>query len=773
MSFSLWRMHESVHRNDENQVTVLTALPSIKRAAQKLNVDVYAVDEFAKRVTRSKSNVNRNVFGGLEEEFGVRPVKERRVIKCTAVKGTPSISIVETRVNGAGKDNTPVENADASNDVQTKPRPVWNRQSSAFDKRREPVSDSRLKKVHSSGALRSHEAKPGLKSQQSNVNGLVDKIRQISGSNSHSPARAAQTSMKDTIPNGVPRNGAQGQSKPAVGNDSKASVSAKDITVAESKEVPSSASASRSWAEMLSGQQGRKASPASDQNTTGMASRSTPSVNPAATEIEIDQNAPSLTTEGPNLQPSASIVESIEKATSVPDAASSSIDSDEEIVVFKPKLNRLSAQKNTLKQASRPTTPKSPPKTTPDVEIEPPRFKTQAMTNAPNVNKSTTPKSNARQRATSKHANESSGGRPPAHPPAPVIDPDAFGRDFAVNTHASRSSMRGGRARHSPQASLFDAGINALRPTSSHRPHRKSPSRGSPRMSPAHNTRPVVETINPPSEQKRQETPASSVSQDASSGQRRQLPIGSGRPSVSPALELSSQDAYSTPPRPSLSPPLSIPTLNANAPVFQPGGFSSSLLQTALQPDFSTPKSNPPIQPPIGSGRPSSKTSQLKCAELAEVSPSSQEEPPESTPEVIPAEPLALPAPDFTPPKGPRNSEANFTRRPTFPQQGVAATSASSSRVSSVNHTPPTVNRPNRPSAFRNGDFSRGRGGRSGANVKRPIKPVLFEPDLDSTRAFQPETVESKSSAQADVQYVLKSGTTREEARGRGRLWVG
>ena len=57
---------------------------------------------------------------------------------------------------------------------------------------------------------------------------------------------------------------------------------------------------------------------------------------------------------------------------------------------------------------------------------------------------------------------------------------------------------------------------------------------------------------------------------------------------------------------------------------------------------------------------------------------------------------------------------------------------------------------------------------------QRTSRATLFEPEIDATRAFSPsvQTSHSESNLQ-DVQYVLKSGTTREASRGKGKLWTG
>ena len=60
-----------------------------------------------------------------------------------------------------------------------------------------------------------------------------------------------------------------------------------------------------------------------------------------------------------------------------------------------------------------------------------------------------------------------------------------------------------------------------------------------------------------------------------------------------------------------------------------------------------------------------------------------------------------------------------------------------------------------------------------GHQTQKYSKKSLFEPELDHTKA-QPNTdFEPRRTNMPEVQYTLKSGTTREAARGKGKLWVG
>lgn len=63
---------------------------------------------------------------------------------------------------------------------------------------------------------------------------------------------------------------------------------------------------------------------------------------------------------------------------------------------------------------------------------------------------------------------------------------------------------------------------------------------------------------------------------------------------------------------------------------------------------------------------------------------------------------------------------------------------------------------------------------RGGHRNERSSRPSLFEPELDRTGAFSTDAnFERRTTNMPEVQYTLKSGTTREAARGKGKLWVG
>lgn len=66
MSFALWRIHESVHRNDLNQLFLLSDDQSLRSIAPKLNIVVLSSNDFRLRIENSLMKTNVNMIGELE-----------------------------------------------------------------------------------------------------------------------------------------------------------------------------------------------------------------------------------------------------------------------------------------------------------------------------------------------------------------------------------------------------------------------------------------------------------------------------------------------------------------------------------------------------------------------------------------------------------------------------------------------------------------------------------------------------------------------------------
>ena len=71
MSCALWRLHESIERNDPNQLFLLSDQTEIRAVAQKLNIIVRSWKETGATNVSKTSKTNLDTFGDLEREFGV------------------------------------------------------------------------------------------------------------------------------------------------------------------------------------------------------------------------------------------------------------------------------------------------------------------------------------------------------------------------------------------------------------------------------------------------------------------------------------------------------------------------------------------------------------------------------------------------------------------------------------------------------------------------------------------------------------------------------
>ena len=754
MSCALWRIHESIHRNDANQIFLLSDQKSITNVAEKLNITVKSPNELSKAFLKNQTPVNLESSGELEHEFHVGPPKPRRPIKNTAVVGplpqtAPPISLPDGHLNGVNQDEKMVQNAesvlkiDPAKETQRASSTMMARSSSGFSSQR--VSPH---KVESAGAripLKGDSSVTFSSASKSPWNRPPVETATLKSSPEET-TQPSRPSVAAIVDDEVAASTSAHQEQP--GRDS----SSRTLTT----QPPNGNVWARSFADALSGNQTRKL-----LNNQPLSGLSTPVRTATPIEQKVIQTSFSEMASG--IKAKDEDGSKPKEAPEIPEKMTSEMDSDEEIVVFQPK--RLSAQRKPAHQTSRPVTP--------NVQIEPAKPVQGPRQSAPKLHSSPRPEA-----ASSGPSSEKQAARPKSSDgPAPVIiDPDAFGRDFAVNTNSlPKNGKRSMRARHSPRPSVQNTVFTSSRPSSSHRQQRSSPKRASPKPSPK------PRHITP------METTAQKDSQPAP-----QPPIGTPRSpmlsmqNLAPPVEVRAHTLNaSTPPPVEQS---RAPTLNVNAPIFQPA--KTSPLQSSITPHRSAHPSAAQLGP-IGSGRPSSKASRhqspapeappappveakqhgsLLVRDSNEVDTIASTVPQDVSaprnPAAIRPEAMQLQAPEST---------AKATPGPRFPQKQFAppqAGSQSLSRNQNLGQRPPRA--PAAPPG--NGMNGPSRGYQlppRGRGMQRPAKPTLFEPDLDHTRAFQPDTFEPRKNAVPDVQYVLKSGSTREQARGKGKLWVG
>ena len=684
MSCALWRIHESVHRNDENQLFVLTDQRNISEVAEKLNIRVCSEKQLRETIATRGDKGDLNTFGELEREFGIQPAKDRTPVKTPLKASNGELMNGVTWEDGTHSEEIGVE----CQDMQS-PRgetvATASAKTSSTDREAETGNMSRTDpNVSTEEMLPSVTLGIGSHLLEKEKEPMQPDLGDEGGKEPNKDNKKDESSIT-LAADGPALN--TFEERPSEGNT---------IMQAQSQ-PPANNIWSRSFADALTGNTTKKTLPVS---ISGVSSPS-----------EGNQAL---------IKPPTSPVVPCEQVVTTSEAAKEPEDSDEEVVVFQPK--RLSAQKKPP-QSSRPSTPNIRSQRPPGAQSPRPSTKrTHAIPKPVNP--------------TQKAISKVSHNQPrPSGGPLPVIDPDAFGRGFAVNTnpHPREGSALGMRSHDSPKPNVknavFEYARPVSRPSSSNRQPRTSPARESPKASPQQAPRMLMH-VNEPAEKTQPE----------------QMPIGTGRPSSGPSADLRAQ--------------------MINAPIFRPGNANKPAVQGPAEENSIRIPSAPAKQPPIGSGRPSSKASQQ----------------PEH----------AAPASGPRPPSGPSPQGTDVIGNPNIQRASVGlqrhdpvfvrndrsgprsyADSPQQHNSKAVNplpvHTPSSGRQANRLANTPNGSsLPRARGG-----PPRPVKPSLFEPSLDHTGAYQPDTFESRKAAVPEVQYVLKSGSTREQVRGKGKLWVG
>ena len=440
MSCALWRLHESIHRNDANQLFLFTDQPEICSVAQKLNIVVRSTAELKALVASRADKSDTATFGDLEREFGLQRQDEK------------------TEIIELGGEERAVEEGDNS---MIKPNELANGPMPSEDSGR--VDDSQPNYGDNQIALEHHN-------QQT--------PRQGSGKENSSPAKGSPDGSPPPenvagaftvtlVESKVPKVSAW--SKPLadlvtkINRDSteKRSEGAHEINLANLSEInrPSSRSALE--------REGQKATETPLQ-----------SLSPATTSSQEETARSAHLETAPQISNHAILLPNALQTPST-QATQDVEDSDEEEIVFKPQPKRYSAQKKPAQQISRPSTPKSQPPQNP--EERSPQVST--LTSQPKPK----PASHGRNPMVIGHGHPQPKGSPT------VIDPDAFGRNFVVNTNPSPRTLNNTQAHHYP------------RPRSSHGPSPQVPRnarRHEPRLSPPRSHQELTPRDSPASEAK-------------------------------------------------------------------------------------------------------------------------------------------------------------------------------------------------------------------------------------------------------------------------------
>ena len=464
MSCALWRLHESIERNDANQLFLLSDQTEICSVAQKLNIIARLPRDVAATIASKTSRTHLNNFGDLEREFGVRQ------------KSAPSATEVAKEVN--------VENGTSENQNEdlSKDEDAMNNSISS-----EVTANTDASSIMHEQDLEQQIFERGEKNSPVNGDRGEDKVKEQDRVAEAAAALAAESLSKMPV---------------------KSAESIKSIADGSNQQ-----DFQKHLGESVDGfnldgvrSQGNLANQSVSEHSVMRSPPKTPLPQPLPQSVEPLQPAQEVQTIGDN----SPFKHTPTHSTSKPQAAQEPEDSDEEVVVFIPQPKRLSAQQKPAQQSSRPSTPKEQSQQkaagrSPQRSLVKPQSKGKAARHSPNP---------------------STVGQPhpqPVNSPT-VIDPDAFGRDFRVNinpsprpppnpnghsNHRIRGNMQTApagqvprnlprqHARTSPPRNVPQENSRRLAPipgpASKDAPnHRRQGSRTSPRRSPAPKAKEVV-----------------------------------------------------------------------------------------------------------------------------------------------------------------------------------------------------------------------------------------------------------------------------------------
>ena len=547
MSYALWWIHESIHRNDSDQLFLLTEDPKIRGMAQKLNIFTRSIKDIRRAVALRGEEVDLNLYGDLERD-GLAP-KQDSPIKLEGGRLPEQSEVLDHAQTTDGPDGKDELSVDTNHE----------------------------------------DLLPTSKDNDKPVNGL--------SANDHGAGESSE---------GQPSSHTNGTTKTAINPQDLV----KSLLKSQPPEIRESATRDKD-------ELGKPA-------TTQL---------PSLVEIEEGKEA-------------KIIHDAPDRVEIIPEAKPPQTpeDSDEEVVVFVPNPKRMSAQKKQAQANSRPTTSSGPAQEAAQKTTPPFTKGTQPELNTPSTKSAQLELKPAFQ--SPKQAKASPRSRPTSSGPT-LIDPDAFGRNFAVNPDSSpHAHPPRPRSHHSPQPSSNHTQPSALNGGAASFQPRTSPQRHKDTNSPRRGAKPSSEV--------KDETKVPMISSQAFT--RAQL--------VAPNTQ--------SPKKSDLGP---------------------------IAPPSKTPK-RPSTQP-------------VKDA-------------------------------DFDRSQPPRRTQGTSVHQP---RNGQPKPQKPSPRPAPNGH------------------------GSSQGQARIP-KPTLFEPELDDTRA-PPAPIAQSDSRTQDVQYVLKSGMTREASRGKGKLWVG
>ena len=600
MSCALWRLHESIHRNDANQLFFFTDQPEIRSVAQKLNIVVRSTADLKALVASKADESDAAIFGDLEREFGLQKPDEK----------TETIEL-------SGEDRVVDEGPNATKEqIGATDGPMPSNDSGRVDDSQSIDGDNQT-------ALEHHNQEPPGQSP-GNENSSLAKGSAIGSPPVENMADASTVTLVESQ---VPKVSAW--SRPLADLVSKSNHDGTEKRSEGAHEIR---------AGKLSGLDRPTSRSALERESPKVTEKPLRSLSPAITSSQKEAARSVQPETAPKIADHAILVPNASETPSSL-ATQGFEDSEEEEIVFKPQPKRYSAQKKPPQQNSRPSTPKSQPPQ--NLEERSPQVSTLMSQPKPK------PASHGRNPMVIGHGHPQPKGSPT------VIDPDAFGRNFVVNTNPSPRALNNTQAHHYP------------RPRSSHGPSPQLPRstrRHEPRLSPPRSYQEPASLKSPASEPKAEPV--------ARTSPRRTSRV------IEPEKE-ASRDAQGKAPG---------PDVKSSLPAPKPLGTNEFI-----------PRS-PGANVRLANTRPIPSMNRSKDYLSADFGPRSQKSQSEAKPEASVPGPKTIDTTEFV--------------------------------------------------------------------SRSAMATPLYKP-----RGPQPEYIEPRASM-PEVEYVLKSGTTRASARGRGRLWT-
>ena len=417
MSCALWRLHESIERNDPNQLFLLSDQIEIQSVAQKLNIIVRSCNEVGATIASKACKTDLDTFGDLENDFGV----QQKIV------ASPTEDVGEINPKNNALDNVDedlLKDADAMNHSVTS-EGTANTEASSI------VHEQDLKKQ-----------KYEREGEKSLVNGdrCDDEVKE-----QDVMAETAYTLAAENV-----------SKMPAKSIESIKSLV--DSITQQDLQKHVSGLVNGLKLDRVKGQGSLAGQPALEHSAT----RSPPETPlPQLQNVGSVQRSREVQTTGDTSAP----IHTATSSTSIVEAVQEPEDSDEEVVVFVPQPKRLSAQQKPVQQGSRPSTPKEqsqqkPTVQSPQISLVKPQPKGKAVRHSPRP-------------SVVGHVHTQ-----PVSSPT-VIDPDAFGRDFRVNlTPSPRLSHNpNGHSNHRTRGNMQNAQVSQVPRNSPRQLARTSPPR--------------------------------------------------------------------------------------------------------------------------------------------------------------------------------------------------------------------------------------------------------------------------------------------------------